>query len=91
MPPLEFALFETTVGRCAIVWSTHGVVGVQLPGRRNSATQADLLRRFPGACEASPPSHIRRAIDDIVASLAGEARDLSAIPLDMAGVPPFHQ
>ena len=91
MSPQEFALFETTVGRCAIAWNARGVAGVQLPGRSDSATQADLLRRFPEAREVSPPSHIQHAIDDMVALLDGEARDLSDIALDMSGVPPFNQ
>jgi len=87
----EFALFDTAVGRCGIAWHARGIIGVQLPERTNSATQARLQRRFPGAREAPPPSHIERAIDDIVALLRGEARDLSAIALDMEGVPQFHQ
>ncbi len=34
---------------------------------------------------------MRHAIDGIVALLHGEAGDLSAIELDMDGVPPFHR
>ena len=26
-----YALFETTIGDCAIVWAEHGVIGVYLP------------------------------------------------------------
>ena len=37
----------------------------------------------------TPPSSVQAAIDDIIALLRGEARDLSAIALDMAGVPEF--
>jgi methylated-DNA-[protein]-cysteine S-methyltransferase len=49
------------------------------------------LHRFPTAGEALPPPEVRRSIDSIVALLRGEASDLSAIALDMDGVPPFHR
>jgi methylated-DNA-[protein]-cysteine S-methyltransferase len=87
----EFTLFETDIGQCAIAWGAGGVVGVQLPERSVNATRARMLRRFPGAQEAPPPPAIRHAIDDIAALLRGEARNLSAIALDMDRVPPFHQ
>ena len=91
MSPSKFALFETAVGCCGIAWNARGIAGVQLPERRDSATRARLRRRYPDAREATPPGRIRQAIDDIVSLLSGEARDLSAITLDMADVPPFHQ
>ena len=87
----EFALFETAVGRCGIAWNARGIAGVQLPERRDSATRARLHRRYPDAREAMPPRHIQQTIDDIVVLLSGQTRDLSAVELDMAGVPPFHQ
>jgi methylated-DNA-[protein]-cysteine S-methyltransferase len=86
-----FTLFDTAVGRCGIAWGAGGIVGVQLPEWHDSATQARLLRRFPDACETPPPPAIQHAIDDITALLSGEARDLSAIALDLERVPPFHQ
>jgi methylated-DNA-[protein]-cysteine S-methyltransferase len=86
-----FTLFDTAVGRCGIAWGAGGIVGVQLPERHDSATQARLLRRFPDACETPPPRAVQYAIDDMAALLSGEARDLSAIALDLERVPPFHQ
>ncbi len=86
-----FTLFETQIGRCGIAWGDHGVVGVQLPEAREPETRARLLQRFPDAREASPPPEVRRALDGIVALLSGEASDLSAVALDMDGVPPFHR
>ena len=91
MSAQRFALFDTTLGRCGIAWSAVGVTGVQLPEQRDSATRARLLRRYPGACEASPPTHIQQAIDGIAGLLRGEGRDLSAVALDMAGVAQFDQ
>jgi O-6-methylguanine DNA methyltransferase len=87
----EFTLFDTAVGQCAIAWGARGIVGVQLPERSDSATRARMLRRYPAAREAPPPPAIQHAVDSIAALLRGEARDLSAVALDMDQVPPFHQ
>lgn len=84
-----FALFETVIGRCAIAWGERGVLGVQLPERREAETRARLLRRFPQARETAPPSAVQHAVDAIAALLRGEASDLSTIALDMGGVPAF--
>jgi methylated-DNA-[protein]-cysteine S-methyltransferase len=87
----SFTLFETPIGPCGIAWGKHGIIGVQLPETRESATRARLLRRFPDADEAAPPPPIRQAIERIVALLRGEAVDLSSLPLDMTGVPELHR
>jgi methylated-DNA-[protein]-cysteine S-methyltransferase len=86
-----FAMFDTAVGRCAIAWSERGITGVQLPERDDAATRARLLRRNAGARESPPPPEVARAIDDIVALIRGEQRDLSTIALDMEGVPDFNR
>lgn len=87
----RFAIFETNLGACAVAWSECGVVGLQLPEAGLSETRARLVERFPGARETSPPRSIQRAIAATAALLAGEAGDLSAIALDLNGVPPFHR
>jgi O-6-methylguanine DNA methyltransferase len=86
-----FTLFDTAIGRCGIAWGERGIVGVQLPESREPETRARLLRHHPDAIEASPPPDIQRALDCIVALLAGEAADLSVAVLDMHRVPPFHR
>jgi methylated-DNA-[protein]-cysteine S-methyltransferase len=86
-----YSLFDTSIGQCGIVWRAHGVLGVQLPERHEAATRARLLRRFPDAADMPPPPGVRQAIDDMIALLRGEKRDLSAIELDMDGVPPFNR
>jgi methylated-DNA-[protein]-cysteine S-methyltransferase len=86
-----FALFDTSVGKCAIAWGTRGIAGVQLPEAGDAATRARMLHRFPAAGEASPPPEVRRAIDGITALLRGEAVDLSTIALDTDALPPFHR
>lgn len=86
-----FALFDTPIGRCGIVWDEDTILGVQLPEARESDTHSRLRRRRPDAREAPPPTGVQQAIDAIVALLRGEASDLSTIPLDMTNVPPFHR
>jgi methylated-DNA-[protein]-cysteine S-methyltransferase len=86
-----FALFDAPIGRCAIVWSARGVAGLLLPEAREAELRGRLARRFPTASEAAPPPKIQAAIAAIAALLAAKPNDLSAIALDMAGVPPFHR
>jgi methylated-DNA-[protein]-cysteine S-methyltransferase len=88
---MNFALFDTAIGRCGIVWSPRGIVGVQLPERSDSATRNRLLRRFPAAREASPRHDIQRAIDDIGALLGGERRDLNHVAIDFGAAPEFYR
>ena len=86
MKDLGFALFETTIGHCGIVWSERGVAGVQLPERSEQATRDRILRRFAGAREAVPSGAVQRAIADIVALLGGEPRDLTHVAIDTDGM-----
>jgi methylated-DNA-[protein]-cysteine S-methyltransferase len=91
MPDLSFALFETAIGTCGIVWSARGIAGVQLPETNAYVTRARVLRRHAGAREASPPPDVQRAIDGIVALLSGERRDLTHVTIDDEGVPEFNR
>lgn len=86
-----FALFETQLGACALVWTTRGVAGVNLPEGSEEKTRARIARRFPEAAEASPPPEISRIIEDIVKLIAGEKIDFSYVSLDHAPLPEFSQ
>lgn len=88
---LSFTLFDTPLGRCAIVWSERGLAGVLLPARDEAATRRQLLRRFPEASEAAPPASVAQALMLIVKLLSGEKADLSAIPLDLDRVNDFER
>jgi methylated-DNA-[protein]-cysteine S-methyltransferase len=88
---MNFVLFETAIGCCGIVWSERGIAGVQLPERTETTTRKRLLRRFPVAREDAPPADVRRAIDDIIALLGGERRDLNYVTIDMSAAPEFHR
>jgi methylated-DNA-[protein]-cysteine S-methyltransferase len=86
MSEMAFALFDTAIGPCAIVWSARGIAGVGFPEGSEAATRKRLLRRYPYAREALPPPDVREVIEDIVALLAGSPRDLRQARLDLAGL-----
>ena len=86
-----YALFDTALGRCAIAWGPRGIARVELPGSDDRSTRLRVARALPGATEAPPPRHVARAIEEIVALLVGEPRDLAAVVLDMDGVPEFNR
>lgn len=82
-------IFDTQIGPCGIAWSDRGVIAVQLPEGDEAKTRARLLRRCPHAREAAPPAAVQDAIEGIISLLRGERHDLSAIALDMDGLPSF--
>ena len=90
MPSHAFALFDTAIGFCAVVWSARGVCGVQLPEADARATQARVQKRFPAALESKPPPDVQDAINGIVALLDGEAVDLTAVKIDGEETPEFN-
>jgi methylated-DNA-[protein]-cysteine S-methyltransferase len=91
MPDQSYALFDTAIGACGIVWSARGVAGVQLPEKDAAATRARLIRRHPDAQEAPTPADVQRAVDGIVALLAGERCDLTGVAVDDAAVSAFNR
>lgn len=87
-----FALFETSIGMCALAWGPRGLIGVQLPADNGEpATRARMRQRFPDLHEGPPNEMAQRAIDAIQGLLRGVRDDLSHIELDMSGVSEFHQ
>lgn len=87
----EFAIFETAIGPCSIVWSARGIIATYLPEKDAQATRARLKRRFAGAREAAPPAKVEAAIAAIRALLSGEARDLADIEIAIdPDTPGFH-
>lgn len=86
-----FALFQTAIGTAAVAWGPYGIVGSQLPEPSPAEARAHMHRRFPEAAEAPPPNAVQSVIDDIVALMGGEAKDLLNADLDMDGIPDFHR
>ena len=91
MAGLGYAVFDTAIGRCGIVWSDLGIVGVQLPEAREIDTRRRLFRLFAEARELRPPLNIEHAIEGISALLRGGGGDLSDVALDLTGIIPFNQ
>jgi methylated-DNA-[protein]-cysteine S-methyltransferase len=87
----RFAIFETAIGPCGIVWNDYGIIGVQLPEATKGRTRSRLQKRFREARETSPSSEIAATIDQIVALLNGEDADFSDTKLDIKGLPEFNR
>jgi methylated-DNA-[protein]-cysteine S-methyltransferase len=86
-----YAIFDTAIGRCGIVWSNAGVLGVQLPEMREIETRRRLLRLYPEAREQRPPLNSEIAIGGIVAVLRGQHIDFANVTLDWDGIPAFNR
>lgn len=91
MSDVRFALFDAAIGRCGVAWTTRGIIAVQLPLPDELKTRTRLRQRHPGIDEAVPTSSVQDAIGRMIALLAGESADLSAIELDLDGVPDFNR
>lgn len=91
MDQVEYALFKSPVGDCALAWNAIGLVAVQLPERSAAATHARLRRRFPGARANKPPRRVRQAMAAIERLLRGGRDTLAAIPLDLSRCSPFYR
>jgi methylated-DNA-[protein]-cysteine S-methyltransferase len=91
MSDLSFAIFDTAIGACGVVWSARGIVGVQLPEKDATATRARIGRRFRRAGEAEPPQAVQNAIGGIKTLLRGEQTDLSGIAIDDSAIPEFNR
>jgi methylated-DNA-[protein]-cysteine S-methyltransferase len=78
-----YALFDTAIGRCALVWRGGLVVGAALPEASDERARPSLARRFPGVAEAEPPTFAARAIARVQELLAGSRTDLGDIALDL--------
>jgi methylated-DNA-[protein]-cysteine S-methyltransferase len=85
--------FETTLGSCRIGWSDRGLTGIKLIARAAAEAGNSPLLLGSGQAEsdAAPPGWVREAAGLIARHLAGEPQDLSGIPLDTEGLPPFHR
>jgi methylated-DNA-[protein]-cysteine S-methyltransferase len=86
-----FALFDTAIGRCGLAWGPQGIVAVQLPQPSEAQTRMRLQQRVGPLEEAAPPPAVAAAIAEMVALLQGQPRDLTAIELDLSGVPEFNR
>jgi methylated-DNA-[protein]-cysteine S-methyltransferase len=87
----HFAIFETAIGSCGVVWGPRGISGVQLPMGNEQKTRSRLLQRHSSISEAEPPADVRHAIDGMVELLEGKPNDLADVVLDLDGVAEFNR
>jgi methylated-DNA-[protein]-cysteine S-methyltransferase len=78
----HFVLFETAIGRCALLWRGGLVIGAALPDEDEAALRRGVERRWPGAVEAKPPPFAAEATALVIRLLEGEKVDVGAVPLD---------
>lgn len=86
-----YAIFDTAIGRCGIIWSGTGVVAVQLPEAREIDTRRRIFLAHPGAREQRPSENAELAIEGIAALLQGSDSDFSDVSLDAGAVPGFNR
>ena len=87
----NFAIFDTAIGSCGIVWGPRGINAVQLPMGSEEKTRARIRQRCNDVAEARAPTEVRRAMDGMVELLEGKPNDLSDVVLDLDGVPEFNR
>src|SRR5947209_19393816 len=85
----HFALFDTAIGRCGIVWGERGVNAVELPMPSEQKTRARIGQRHGGIAEALPPAYVQDVIARIVELLEGKPDDLTDVAPDLERVPEF--
>lgn len=86
-----YAIFDTAIGRCGIIWSSTGVVAVQLPEAREIDTRRRIFQVDPEAREQAVPLNTELAIEGIVTLLQGSDPDFSDVSLDAGDVPAFNR
>jgi methylated-DNA-[protein]-cysteine S-methyltransferase len=91
MTEYNFAIFDTAIGRCGLVWGERGIHAVQLPMGTEPKTRGRLRQRYGDIAEASPPAEVQHAIEGIVELLAGKPNDLREVVLDLEDVPEFNR
>jgi methylated-DNA-[protein]-cysteine S-methyltransferase len=86
-----FFLFDTLLGRCALVWRGDAIVGASLPERDDAAMRCSLARRFPGTTQADPPPFVQAAADRVADHFAGSGQDFSDLPLEFEEASDFER
>ncbi|MEO6376598.1 MAG: methylated-DNA--[protein]-cysteine S-methyltransferase [Caulobacteraceae bacterium] len=86
-----FALFDTPLGACALVWGPNGLLGVYLPEADPHLTRARVHRRFPDAVETEPTPQVAEAISAVGRLLRGETENFAGVTLDLSAVPDFNR
>lgn len=89
MSDCAFTIFDTAIGRCALVWRGGLVVGAALPEASEAELRASLERRFCGSSEADPPPFAQIAVEAVVRLLSGKVEDFGGVELETGELPDF--
>ncbi len=82
MAPQAFALFDTAIGVCGVVWNEIGLTGTALPDRDAESLRDRLTQRWPQAVEAQPWGAGAEAVAAIQALMVDGRTDLTGLVLD---------
>ena len=91
MSDQQFAIFDTAIGACGVIWGARGISGVQLPMGSPDKTRNRIHQRNGDIQEAEPPAEVKRAIGAMAELLGGKPNDLAEVVLDLEGVPEFNR
>lgn len=87
----KYALFDTMLGTCGILWNEEGIQRVQLPESSKRETVRKLLGRTPAIGASVPPRRVQTVMQKIAAHLGGKPQNFNRIPLALKHLPSFHQ
>lgn len=91
MSQCAFAIFDTPIGRCALLWRGGLIVGAALPETADETLRSSLRRRFPDAVEAGFSPEIEAAADAVVRLLSGQAEAFGEVQLDLGKLAEFER
>jgi methylated-DNA-[protein]-cysteine S-methyltransferase len=91
MTAQQFAIFDSPIGACGVIWGERGITGVQLPMGSEEKTRGRIHQRNGDIPEGEPPAAVKRAIEEMTELLAGKPNDLLDVALDLDGVPEFNR
>ena len=91
MTRAAFSLFDTPIGRCALVWRGGAIIGAALPEASDEQMRASLQRRFAGVEEGAPFSEIEKVMARVRRLLAGEHEDFAGVALEPDGLSEFER
>ena len=80
-------LFETRAGALRLRWNERGIAAIEMPELSPRELRAELLKQEGGGA----PQFVQDAAGLLRKHLAGDAQDLTALPLDLSLLAPFQR
>jgi methylated-DNA-[protein]-cysteine S-methyltransferase len=86
---LNYHVFESAMGFCAIAWGDAGIVRFQLPTKTAEAAERLMRRRAEGAEPGAPTEEVAAIVVAAKRYFLGEEMDFSQIRVDLTGEDAF--